>query len=534
FNREFKQAVTIYDQVIANPNETAERIFQAMKEKRQTFKMQQKKMEVLIVDAQIIPFVEAQYLKAKAEKDTASKDTTNLDTWRTRLMNETLISARALWTESQINEGRRLVQEKMKILEPETRFDEFYFLFAKMAEEKRDFDEALENYQKINKDSSVYPRMLWASGWIYLRQKKFAAAQKQFEELKDTTPDNGEKIKALFWSAQSLKKSKKSKLAAQKFEEVEKLDPYGYYGILAHRELKLKFKPLTSMKLPSLQKIFNEVDPEKATTIQTLIDYKQRDYLEIGMRQFKDDVEKKILTKATQTTKTKNKKNAPKLASSRRDITSDSEQDLRFGLISAYSYAGLYLPLFQYMSSLPPAEKDAMLDQYPQILFPNDFYDLISSSAKKFKIDVALPLSIIRQESAFNPEARSHAEAYGLMQILPSVARQYQKKAQVSFEDPEELYIPEINVPIGCAFLSDLMKRWNQRFILAVASYNASPRAVNNWLLTRTKSDPLMFIEEIPYEETRGYVKLVMRNQIMYRRITDQKAFSFPEKFLIL
>ncbi len=531
-NRMFREAIEIYDQRINDPSETPDRIYQALKEKRQTFKMQQKRTEVLGVDAKIVPFVESQFTKTKSEKEAGNlKDTSALDSWRTRLINDTLISARALWTESRMSEGRQQAEQKMALLEPETNLDEFYFLFAKMAEEKKDFAQALGHYEKISKKSPVYLRTLWASGWIYLRQKKFSAAHKQFEELLTNTEENGEKIKALFWSAQALKKSKQTQLARQKFQEVEKIDPYGYYGILAHRELKLRFQPLTSTKLPSLQKIFNEVDSEKASTIQTLIDLKMRGYLEIGMRQFKEDIEKKIQT--SKTTKSKKKKNTPKVAMGR-DVSSDFEQDLRFGLIAAYSYAGLYLPLFQYMSSLPPAQKDAMLDQYPQILFPSDYYDLISSSAHKFKLDPALPLSIIRQESAFNPEARSHAEAYGLMQVLPSVAKQYQKRAKVSFKEPQELFIPEINVPIGCAFLSDLMRQWNQRFIPAVASYNSSARAVNNWLLTRTVKDPLMFIEEIPYEETRGYVKLVMRNHIMYQRITDQKSFSFPEKFLIL
>lgn len=538
-NRGFKDAIAIYDQIIAAPQPDSEKTYQAFKEKRQTYKTQQKKNDVLLVDAKITAFDEAQYLTVKAGADKLL-----LQTWRARLMNDTLIAARALWTESRMNEGKNLALEKMKLLDEETNLDEFYFLFAKMAEEKRDFPEALVQYQKIPQNSLIYPRMLWASGWIYLRQKKFKKAGEQFESLISVTDDATEKIKALFWQAQALKKAKLKNQALEKFREVDAQDPYGYYGLLAHRELKLKYEPLTSTQLPSLQKIFNEVDPSKASTLQTLVDFKMRGYMEIAMKQFKEDVEKKIL--AAKTGKSKKRKDTPKVAAGRtRDVSAehsngrenapfDVDNDLRFGLIAAYSYAGLYLPLFQYMTSLPPQQKDALLTLYPQLLFPSDYLELISDSATKANLDVALPLSIIRQESAFNPEARSHAEAYGLMQLLPEVAKQYKKRAHVEFQNPQELFTPEVNVPIGCVFLSDLFKKWSQKFIPAVASYNSSARSVKNWLLTRTIQDPLMFIEEIPYEETRGYVKLVMRNHIMYRRIIDQKSFSFPEKFLML
>jgi soluble lytic murein transglycosylase len=153
----------------------------------------------------------------------------------------------------------------------------------------------------------------------------------------------------------------------------------------------------------------------------------------------------------------------------------------------------------------------------------------VASAASKSGVPAELLYSIMRQESSFNPEARSPADAFGLMQLLPSVAEHASARAEVAFEKPEDLYRPEINVPLGAAFLRELLDRWGGQIVLAAASYNANERAIHAWLRTRFHGDPLAFIEEIPYDETRGYVKLVARNFIFYSRLSEpSKESDFP------
>jgi soluble lytic murein transglycosylase len=121
-------------------------------------------------------------------------------------------------------------------------------------------------------------------------------------------------------------------------------------------------------------------------------------------------------------------------------------------------------------------------------------------------------------------------DAFGLMQLLPEVAERAAEEHGIPMSKAEDLYEPHINIPLGAAHLRKLWDRYRGEFVLAVASYNASERAIMNWLKTRYRGDALEFIEDIPYDETREYVKLVMRNMITYQMMNAQeKAPEFPE-----
>jgi soluble lytic murein transglycosylase len=97
----------------------------------------------------------------------------------------------------------------------------------------------------------------------------------------------------------------------------------------------------------------------------------------------------------------------------------------------------------------------------------------------------------------------------------------------------EDLYTPHINIPIGSAYLRELWDKYNGELIPAVASYNASEKAIMNWLKNRYHGDSLNFIEDIPYEETRLYVKLVLRNLITYQMIiSTEDKYYFPDWIL--
>jgi soluble lytic murein transglycosylase len=79
------------------------------------------------------------------------------------------------------------------------------------------------------------------------------------------------------------------------------------------------------------------------------------------------------------------------------------------------------------------------------------------------------------------------------------------------------------------------MKKYNDQYILAVSGYNANDSAIRGWIKTRFREDPLEFIEEVPYEETRAYIKLTMRNYVFYRRLLDHnESLPFPEELLKL
>lgn len=166
----------------------------------------------------------------------------------------------------------------------------------------------------------------------------------------------------------------------------------------------------------------------------------------------------------------------------------------------------------------------------PELIYPQPFALLVDGAAKKFNVPSELIYSIMRQESSFDPLARSPADAFGLMQLIPEMAKRAEGHAGLKIGSHEDLYTPEVNIPLGAAFVRDLLDRWQGAFIPTVASYNASDKAIAGWLRTRYHGDVLVFIEDIPYEETRNYIKLVMRNYISYRRLNSGGAkIAFPE-----
>jgi soluble lytic murein transglycosylase len=136
-------------------------------------------------------------------------------------------------------------------------------------------------------------------------------------------------------------------------------------------------------------------------------------------------------------------------------------------------------------------------------------------------IETALTLAIVRQESEFNQTARSSAGAVGLMQLLPSTARQVAKRKDIDFS-PSTLTIKNTNMQLGSAYLADLITSAGGSYVAAIAGYNAGPGTMRNWLTNyghpgQSLDQTLRWIESIPYGETRNYVQRVIENLQIYR-----------------
>ncbi len=151
-----------------------------------------------------------------------------------------------------------------------------------------------------------------------------------------------------------------------------------------------------------------------------------------------------------------------------------------------------------------------------QLAFPLPAPETIEE-ARGAGVDPLLAAALIRQESAFDPAARSRADARGLMQVLPSVGAGMAPAAGISDWDPALLYQPEINVHFGVAHLAQTLRHY-PLLPVALASYNAGERPTNRWLaLPGAAEDPEVFIERIQFVETRDYVRRVIRNLAVYR-----------------
>lgn len=158
-------------------------------------------------------------------------------------------------------------------------------------------------------------------------------------------------------------------------------------------------------------------------------------------------------------------------------------------------------------------------DIYWHLLFPQPYWTELVANAGSNGLDPYLVASLIRQESEFNAGAVSPANAYGLMQLLPSVGKSMAKKHGIKRFDTRQLLNPSVNLELGTTNLKQVLDRFGGQVEYALAAYNAGDTPVRQWLASNDYKDVPEFVESIPYSETRDYVQAIMRNREMYRAL---------------
>jgi soluble lytic murein transglycosylase len=162
-------------------------------------------------------------------------------------------------------------------------------------------------------------------------------------------------------------------------------------------------------------------------------------------------------------------------------------------------------------------QRGAALDRrLGELLYPLPFREIIVTE-RAGDAPPSLIAALIRQESAFNPEARSVADARGLMQILPAVGAELAAGSAVDW-DPLVLYRPDVNLDLGIRHLTANLTKLGS-VERALAAYNAGQERVARWQTIRGVEDPEIFVERIPFVETRDYVRRVVANRAMYQAL---------------
>lgn len=163
-----------------------------------------------------------------------------------------------------------------------------------------------------------------------------------------------------------------------------------------------------------------------------------------------------------------------------------------------------------------------------EIFYPLTHWKEISFWAKERGLDPYKVAGLIRQESVFDPRARSSANAYGLMQILLPTARQVARKYNPSLANLsiEQLYNPVVSIELGTAYMKDQLEKYGRVEYMA-AAYNAGPGRVVTWRST-LPAEMDEFVEAIPFRETRMYVQGVIRNTAQYRKLYDENGDFKP------
>lgn len=191
---------------------------------------------------------------------------------------------------------------------------------------------------------------------------------------------------------------------------------------------------------------------------------------------------------------------------------------------------GLYRGAINVMKRAYPQYLAAGGEDLPRdvlsVIFPVAYWDLIRQYSDERGLDPYFVAALVAQESTFVADIQSPAKAWGLMQLMPSTARQYAKRLGLPYS-AKLLTNPEANIRIGTAYLADKIRQFGDLH-LVLASYNAGEGSVRRWVSERSGFDRDAFIDDIPYPETQGYVKKILGTAEDYRRLYGPAGASSP------
>jgi len=190
--------------------------------------------------------------------------------------------------------------------------------------------------------------------------------------------------------------------------------------------------------------------------------------------------------------------------------------------VGAPGVAGVVMAWRQVPGRLPYAATASISSiplPYWRILFPEPYWETIKTESAKNNLDPYLVASLIRQESEFNPSAVSYANAWGLMQLLPSVGKAMAREEGMSHFETYQLLDPDTNIRLGTRYLRHMLEHFGGVSEYALAAYNAGDERVADWEAAGPYTGMDEFVESIPFTQTREYVEAILRNIETYRAI---------------
>ncbi len=382
-----------------------------------------------------------------------------------------------------------------------------YFVLGRIYEKKGDLEKASYYYKKITEvvpSGTELNRSLWKTGWIHYSKGEKGLAKNFFYRLGKKKDYWG--LKGRYWAGRAALEEGEIGEAKALFLSVWNDIPLSYYGTLSYKQLKnmgiLPPEPVMGQE----RDIKLDFMPDITNNNDYLVFVKALELFSCGLKR-EGTAELRRFSKLVK---------SPEFHLLEGRLLSKAERNLL--AIRAISKIG--------NPFLKGSEKKLSLSEL-KFIFPLKYKKYIWEECKKNNISPWVVAATIRQESVFNPLSVSHANAYGLMQIIPPTGMAM--AAKLNFEDfsTQKLFDPKSNIMMGTKYLGGLIDKYSGSLILALAHYNAGPVA-KKWFNKGKTTDGEIFIENIPYKETRNYIKLIARNYFSYIKIYKAKYDFFP------
>ncbi|HTY21597.1 MAG TPA: transglycosylase SLT domain-containing protein [Desulfomonilaceae bacterium] len=371
--------------------------------------------------------------------------------------------------------------------------------------EKHKFPAAQNYFNKLlaaNPEPSLKATVKWKTAWIKYLNHEYGPAAEAFLEARRGPSSSRIENASKYWQARALMQANRQKDAESLMRELAIGSPLDYYGLEAARVLQSmniavdrdkKNGPFPELKLTA----FESSNPLVSAAIKLM---------EIGLDEFAL-MNLEALPKAM--------KSSPVIAflTARAAYRSEQYRIAREILSTAFAT----------FVENPPQNAPA---EFIEMTFPRVYLNHTTQIAAKHSVDPHLVWAVIRQESRYDPSAVSPAGALGLMQITPAAAGLARTSGKIPVNAIAEILDPRHNVALGIKMLGKNLASFKGKMIPAVASYNADIRKVREWLNKNGKMKDDEFIENMPYPETRIYVKKVLAAYRAYGWLYRNKEFA--------
>ena len=328
--------------------------------------------------------------------------------------------------------------------------------------------------------SSLAPAATFRAALIAYVHGRARTAANELDTLSARYERSSDALAALYWAGRAWERGGDSARAVVRWNQLLVRDPLSYYSAQAARRLGEEpwapaEAPDVFPSVPAVDSIFHRTD----VLMRLGMDYEARLEFDLALRDAGASTDRMLATAAAfrdrgQTTRTIN---------------------LGWKLVAR-------------------GERDA---RAYRLVYPIVLGDAIIAESRLRRVDPALVAAIIRQESSFNPGATSGPGARGLMQVMPVIGKAIARGLHYPYWSPDLLYEPDVNLELGIAHLRAMLSGRDP--VRALAAYNAGDGRVARWLKKPGANDPEMFIERIPFVETRDYVRIVLRNRDLYRAL---------------
>lgn len=386
-----------------------------------------------------------------------------------------------------------------------------YYDSANPSQAARYRSQLIKNYPESKEaDKSSYK-----AAWKIHIEKRYSEASEALVEHLANIPNPEFRGQAIFWAACDAERAGELPKAMALYDAVLKRYKYNYYGYLTLQRLaRLKQQNVTPQKVAQgslLEKAITNI--KSATPLAETATEKATPYLQKAEQLHEIGLSDLAFTE---------------LEIARKDAP--NSHIINFAIAKIHRDKG---ENFRAVAALQRAHPDYSIYQGNEvsqevydIFFPLIEWETIKAEATRHGLDPYTVAGLIRQESVFDPRARSRANALGLMQLLPSTGQLVARKQGVGKITNEQLYNPQLNIKLGTAYLAEMLNKFG-KIEYAAAAYNGGPGRVDKWLNT-LPSNIEDWVEAIPITETRLYVFGVMRNSAQYRRIYGDQKIQNP------